>query len=193
MDSETVSCSEAEKVHTLGLDFSPEKVIMAINLYAVGAKVWLLYIQCFGCVRGRLSFNVVGEVCSYFQHPLFAVIGGSRMLLYDFNTQQTTKHQLPTDVSSGYVQVDRTTVLIVGKEVRALDLLTLKVTPLPPLLTPRDGVGVAQVDNTVFAFGGGDDNNPMTVCEKCSVTPHIGLHSLLCTPCAFHALLYLQL
>ena len=69
------------------------------------------------------------------------------MQLYDFNSHKTTKH-------SGYIQVDRTTVLIVGKEVLTLDLLTLQITPLPPLLTPRNWVGVAQVGNTVFTFGG---------------------------------------
>ena len=90
------------------------------------------------------------------------------MQLYDFNKHHTTEHTLPVDVYSGYIQVDRTTVLIVGKEVLTLDLLTLQVTPLASLLTPRDCVGVAQVDNTVFAFGGWE-GCPMTVCEKSSV------------------------
>ena len=119
-------------------------------LSAVRAKVWLLHLQSF---RRSLSFNVMREVCSYFEDwPFFAAVQGSSMELYDFNTQQTTKHKLPIEVDSGYVQVDRTTVLIVGKQVLTLDLLTLYITPRPSLLTPRDYVGVAQVGNTVFAF-----------------------------------------
>ncbi|MBV5280760.1 MAG: hypothetical protein J0651_05910, partial [Actinobacteria bacterium] len=50
-----------------------------------------------------------------------------------------------------------------------MDLLTLHITPLPPLLTPRDFVGVAQVGKAVFAFGGGF--TATTVCEKSSVPP----------------------
>ena len=42
-------------------------------------------------------------------------------------------------------------------------LLTFQVTPLAPLLTPRDWVGMAQVRSTVFAFGGcgGNGCGPM--------------------------------
>jgi len=127
----------------------------------------------------------------------FAAINGSGMELYDFHTHTTTQHILPIDVYSGYIQVDRTTVLIVGEEVLTMDLLSLQSTLLPPLLTPRNGVGVAQVGNTVFAFGG-DDGNPMRVCEKSSVppthwTPLPPMHYARSwfTPCAFKALLYL--
>ena len=58
------------------------------------------------------------------------------MKLFDFSTLKSTQHKLSTNVLSGYVQVDRTTLLIAGKEVRTLDLLTLQVTSLPLLLTP---------------------------------------------------------
>ena len=110
---------------------------------------------------------------------LFAAIFRQRMELYDFTTQKATQHQLPFEVWSGYVQVDRTTVLIVGQEVRTLDLLTLHTTPLAPLLTPRDCVGVAQVGNTVFAFGGYHDayGNPVTICEKSTVPPTLDFTS----------------
>ena len=128
---------------------------------------------------------------------LFAAIWGETMHLYDLKTGETTHHSLPMYVYSGYVQVDRTTVLIVGEQVRTLDLLTLQTTPLPPLLTPRDFVGVAQMGSTVFAFGG-IDGTPLKVCEKSSVPPthwtplppmHYARSNF--TPCAFKAFLYL--
>ena len=128
---------------------------------------------------------------------LFAAIWGEAMHLYDLKTGETTHHSLPMYVYSGYVQVDRTTVLIVGEQVRTLDLLTLQTTPLPPLLTPRDFVGVAQMGSTVFAFGG-IDGTPLKVCEKSSVPPthwtplppmHYARSNF--TPCAFKAFLYL--
>ena len=56
-------------------------------------------------------------------------------LLPDFNTRETTTHRLPAYVLSGYIQiescelVDRTVVLIVGRVVMTLDLLTLKISP----------------------------------------------------------------
>jgi len=137
-------------------------------LSAVEAKVWLFYLK---SSRGSLSFNVVREICSYFEDPrFFAAISQESMELHDFITHTTTPHQLPTIVQSGYIQVDRNTVLIVGYEVMKLDLLTFQATPLVPLLTHRNCVGVAQVDKTVFAFGG-SNGVPMTVCEKCSLSP----------------------
>ena len=132
-----------------------------------------------------------------FHTGLFASIWENSMDLYNFNTHQTTFHTLATKVRSGYIQADRNTVLIVGKEVRTLDLLTLQTTPRASLLTPRNKVGVAQVGNTVFAFGGWDDG-PMKVCEKSSFpptswTPLPPMHYARAgfTPCAFKDLLYL--
>ena len=130
---------------------------------------------------------------------LFAAICMQSMELYDFNTHKATQHQLPTCIWSGYIQVDRITVLIVGKQVMTLDLLTLQITPLASLSTPRNFVGVAQVDNTVFAFGGsGSDYSPSVLCEKGSVlptrwTPLPPMHyARSCfTPCFFKSLLYL--
>ena len=126
------------------------------------------------------------------------VLFSSLLFHNDFNTRKITKHHLPIEVYSGYVQVDRTSVLIVGREVLILNLLTLHITPLSPLLTPRNGVGIAKVGDTVFAFAGYDDNNPMTVCEKSKVSPTHwtqlpSMHHARCsfTPCAFKALLYL--
>ena len=103
-------------------------------LCAVEAKVWLLHLRSTRSAVGSLSFNVIREICSYFHDPLFAALIRKIMQLYDFN-HNTTHHTLPIDGWSGYVQVNRTTVLLVGKKVLTLDLLTLQITPLPPLLT----------------------------------------------------------
>jgi len=167
-------------------------------LSAIGAKVWLLHLKCCRSAVGSLSLNVIREICSYCQDPhFFAAISEVRMELYDFHTHNITQRRIPFEIYSGYIQVDRTTVLIVGEEVWTLDLLTLQATPLPPLLTPRNWVGVAQVGNTVFAFGG-DSGNLRTVCEKSSVpltqwTPLPPMHygRMAFTPCVFKALLYL--
>ena len=165
-------------------------------LSAVQAKLWLFYLK---GVRGRLSFNVVQEACSYLSDPhFFAAIYRSSMQLYDFNTRKVTNHSLPVYVDSGYVEVDRSTVLVVGKEVLTLDVLTFQITTLAPLLTSRNYVGVAKMGATVFAFGGCGDRGPMKVCEKASFppqswTPLPPMHySRSCfTPCAFKAFLYL--
>ena len=141
---------------------------MAVQLSAVGAKMWLLHLQSSGRARGSLSSNVFREICSYFHDPLFTAIWWKMMELYDFHTRKITRHTLPVEVLRGYIQVDRTTVFIVWEEVLTLDLLTLRTTPLPVLLTPRKFVGVAQVGTTVFAFGGSVDSAPSTVCEKSS-------------------------
>ena len=125
---------------------------------------------------------------------LFPAIAGGIVELYDFNTHKTAQHILPTMVLSGYVQVDRdkSTVLIVGEEVRTLDLLTLHITPLASLLTPRNYVGVAQVGETVFAFGGSVGEGSMAVCENACYHSHTGLHSLQCTPLGKDSLLVLS-
>ena len=164
----------------------------------VRAKVWLLLLKSYGGVLGSLSLNVIREICLYFKGPHFAAISGRRMEIYDFNTNNSTPHTLSISVCSGYVQVDRTTVLIVGKKVRTLDLLTLQITRLAPLRTPRNGVGAVQVDKTVYAFGGCKVGGPMRVCEKSSVPPRewtplpFMCYARSCfTPCAFKALLYL--
>jgi len=88
-------------------------------------------------------------------------------------------------------------VLIAGREERTLDLLTFQNTLLVPLLSPRNGVGVAQVGATIFAFGG-TRKGPLTVCEKCSVTltdwlplPHMHFARAHFTPTFFKVLLYL--
>ena len=160
--------------------------------------MWLLHLRASGSTVGSLSLNVTREICSYIQDQLFAAICWESMQLYDLNTHKTTQHRLHVYVFSGYVQVDRTTVLIVGEEVLTLDLLTLQTTPLPALLTPRNCVGVAQIGNTVVAFGGNVDYKISALCEKSSFprthwTPlppmHYARHSF--TPCAFQALLYL--
>jgi len=167
-------------------------------LSAVRAKAWLVLLKSSEGARGSLSLNVIREVCSYFQDSLFAAIFGNRVHLYDYHIHNTTEHTLPISVLSGYIQLYRTTVLIVGKEVLTLDLLTLHLASLSPLLTPRNGVGVAQVGTTVFAFGGWDSGNRMKVCEKSSVPfahwtalPPMHYARGFFTPCAFKALLYL--
>ena len=171
---------------------------MAVQLSAVKAKVWLLHLQSSGSVVASLSLDVIREICSYIEDPLFAALYNQTLALYDFSTHNTTQHALPIDVRSGYIQVDRTTVLIVDYEVLTLDLLTLHITPLAPLLTPRNYVGVVLVGNTVFAFGGFHGESPLTVCEKCSVPlthwtqlPSMHYARSDFTPCAYKALLYL--
>jgi len=143
--------------------------------------------------EGALSLSQVPR-------DLFPAISGTNMMLYDFNTQQTSQQTLLVFVWSGYVQVDRATVLIVGREVLTLDLLTLQVTPMAPLNTPRDWVGVAQVGRTVFAFGGNVkvDGDPLAVCEKSSFPPtnwtplpHMNYARWFFTPCPFEELLFL--
>lgn len=163
-------------------------------LSAVRAKVWLFHLQS----SRSLSVNVIREVCSYLRDPhFFAAVHRESMELYDFNTHSITQHKLPACVDSGYLQVDGSTVLIVGEKVMKLDLLTLQTTPLASLLFPRDYVGVALVGNVVFAFGGYDDDS-MTVCEKSSISPTHWTsvppmhYARACfTPCAFKGLLYL--
>ena len=129
---------------------------------------------------------------------LFAAISGGVMKLYDFTTKKTTSCSLPTAICSGYVQVDRTTVLIVGEPVITLDLLTLQVTPLPSLLTPRNHVGAAQVGSTVFAFGGYGGKKIENICEMGGVpltrwTPLPPMHYARWdfTPCPFQSLIYI--
>jgi len=90
-------------------------------------------------------------------------------------------------------------VLVVGKQVLTLDLLSFQTTPLVPLLTPRDWVGVAQMSKAVFAFGGSVDySGPRTVCEKSTIpptswTPLPPMHyaRVHFTPCLFKGRFYL--
>ena len=171
---------------------------MVTQLSAVRAKVWLFHLKCSRRTRRSLSRNVTREICSYIQDTyIFASMAGSDMELYDFKTNKTTRIRLPTEVHSGYIQVDKTTVLVVGERVLTLDIPTLQITPLPRLGIPRNGIGVAQVENTVFAFGGGG-NESMKVCEKSSApftqwTPLPSMHYARAnfTPCPFKVLIYL--
>ena len=111
-------------------------------LSAVAAKVWLFHLKSCESARRSLSLNVVREICFDIE-GFFAAIFASRMELYDFNSHETTRHKFPTgaDAQSGYIQVDRTTVLVVGNPVQTLNLLTLQVTFLVPLLTPSGSDG----------------------------------------------------
>jgi len=118
---------------------------MAVQLSVVKAKVWSQDLCCGKSESQRNSGNLLlprlTPLRCYWQ-------------LYDAVIWLQHWHELPISVGSGYVQVDRTSVLVVGTEVLKLDLFTLQTTLLAHLLWPRREVGVALVENTVFAFGG---------------------------------------
>lgn len=129
---------------------------------------------------------------------LFAAPWGTMLELYNLKTQQTTKHNLTTGTYGCCIQLDRTTLMIVDREVRTLNLVTFQMTTLSPLQTPRGYSGLAKVNNAVFAFGGVDSGKILNICEKC--------HSLEMrwtklrdmqyarshfTPCQFQSLIYL--
>jgi len=166
-------------------------------LEAVKAKVWLFHLRFSALTRRSLSRNVLREICSYFEDPqYFVAIDSHRMHLYNFSTHEITEYEIPLYVISGFIQVDRTTVLIVGEKVMTLDVLSLQVTPQAPLLNPRNFVGVIQVGKTVYAFGG--DFPEVTFCEKSNVLhidwtplPPMNYASKALTPCVYKDLIYL--
>ena len=69
-------------------------------LSAVGTKVWLLYVMHY--TMGRLSFNVVGEICSYLQDLLLYQVTPD--FLRPFNCQ--TSAWGPKVPLSTQIQVD---------------------------------------------------------------------------------------
>jgi len=141
---------------------------MAVQLSAVGARVWLFRLKSFQGVRGSLSINVIREVCSYLEDPLLYQV--SPDFLRSFNCHTST---WGTKVSlSTSIQVDRWSAWAVledghlfcsggGKNYAGLSLPNAaflisregKVKRLPDMQTPRGVHGVIQVLQ-VYAFGG---------------------------------------
>lgn len=136
---------------------------------------------------------------------LFAAVADNRVELYNIQSQQCTQHKLSHNFGTGgsYIQVDRDTLLCLGglplsSEVYMLDLLSLQLTSLASLLTPRAYAGVAMAKDMIYVFGGQDESlDGMNCCEKYMLGEEwqplddMQEQRYGFTPCTYNALIYL--
>lgn len=134
---------------------------------------------------------------------VFAAINRVYMELYDVNTKQTTLHSLSSDLGNGrsYITLHSPTVMCLGgqpasSEVSIFHLPSVQLISLSPLLTARNGAGVAKTHSFVYVFGGDDAGN--CSCEKYALKEGqwMALGSMThprqdFTPCTFRAIIYL--
>ena len=90
------------------------------QLSDVGGKVWLFHIKSSRRARGSLSFNIIREICSYFEAALL-LCQVTSTFLHSFNCQTSTwglKVSLCThilaDSSSRWVMLEDGQVLCSG-------------------------------------------------------------------------------
>jgi len=160
------------------------------------------------CATWASYSNTLHRLCDRFPVPrdLLAYVHSEVVEIYDLQSQQSTKHVLPTVFDSGasYIQVDRRTLLCLGGDltstaVRELDLHSLQLASLPPMQTPRTHAGVAKVSRFVYIFGGSAISNiELKYCEKYTLQDKQSFplgdmqwprsHF---TPCTFRTLIYL--
>lgn len=131
----------------------------------------------------------------------FAAVYFNKVELYDFATQQSTRHSLSVDFGDGgsYIELDANTMLCVGgfppsARVYSLNLSSLQLTPLAGLHVPRCGAGVAKVTAWIYVFGG----QGQISCEKYrsgdkqwQALANMHYPRSHFTPCSFNALIYL--
>ena len=140
---------------------------MAAYLFPRKTKVWLLYLKYMRGDRGRLSLNILREVCYYLPPFTMAAVSRNTALLYDIETQQISCHSLSVilDGAETYIETGRNPLLGVG-----LGFLHCAITGpflLPTqssasLSTPRASAGLVKV-NTHFS---GMDGQILSSCEK---------------------------
>lgn len=128
----------------------------------------------------------------------FSAMYGKQLAICHLKTGQTTQHTLAADIgASGYLELDRNTVMVVGREVIIVDTNTCQISKLEPLLSPRICPGLGKVENTVFAFGG-SIGSACKACEKWSILDKcwtrlrdMNYARAYFTPCHFNSLIYL--
>lgn len=85
---------------------------MAAQLSTVEARVWFFYLKACTGARGRLSVNIVREVCFYFEDPLLHQV--SPAFLRSFNCQ--TSAWGPEVPLRTRIQVDESSIWVVLKD-----------------------------------------------------------------------------
>ena len=138
--------------------------------------------------------------------PWFVSIYESQVSLYDVETRKLSKHSLTVDFGNGvaYLQLEANKVLCVGAyppsaAVYELELPSCQLTPQSALNTPRAFAGIAQVESRAYVFGGVNDSNRLSTCEKMDLSDkrwvqlRNQMHSPRSsfTPCQHGGLIYL--
>ena len=146
-------------------------------------------------------FSVIPQV----PRDVFAAVFSDTVELYNIHSHQRTFGRLSVDLGWGgsFIALDANTMMCIGAypaatAVYSLDLSSLQLTALPPLLTPRAVAGVAITTSFVYVFGGFNNPNYLNSCEKyplktqkwlpLSNMKHRRSHF---TPCSFRNLIYL--
>lgn len=88
-------------------------MVMASSFSSRKAKVWLFYLKCFLRVRGKLSFNAIREICSYFPATVFGLAFVAEAFMRVFNCQDCTwgqkihlRTKIEVDIESKWVMLD---------------------------------------------------------------------------------------
>jgi hypothetical protein len=165
---------------------------------------WAHYENSLNSLCGRFSERHLEEMREEnHDSGFFAAIFDNTVELYDLATQQSSQHTISVNFGMGgsFISLDTHRLMCLGafppsSAVYALDLPSLRLTPLPALGMARTCAGVAKSPRFIYAFGGNvPDHNS---CEKYSLEDPQWLPLATMkynrwgfTPCSFHDLIYL--
>ena len=135
----------------------------------------------------------------------FAAVFGNKVETFDLKSRQSTRFTLSVNFGVGgcYIRLAENSLICIGAYppstgVHSLDLNSQKLTPLPPLPTPRAYAGVGKYADFIYVFGGFDGSNGLKSTEKYHITenqwlPSSNMHYTRSgfTPCNFNSLIYL--
>jgi len=179
---------------------------MATHFPVRETKVWLLYLKSVQRCKGRLSLNILREVCAYIHPTTMAGVWCDSAFLYNIQSQQITISTLSFGFGSGgsYIEADRGNALLcvgafpASSAVHLLDLSSFQLSPLHCLCTPRAWAGLVKVNVHFYVFGGCDGDDMLKSCEKMQFsdkhwtnTNSMQYPRAAFTPCPYRSLIYL--
>lgn len=163
----------------------------------IASKVALCYIRQVSPTVGKLSRNIIREICAYFgSAPMLPLLSDAVLVLLDTATQRCLTVELAVQFSSltQYCLVNTFLLCIEGNSGRTgeIDLLTHKFILRMPVLTPRCCTGLVHYTDHVYVFGGLSGQKPTSRSERyhLSTKEWTSLPKLGNRKCAFSPLVY---
>ena len=138
----------------------------------------LIFCKTYNPPLTSLSLNIIREISEYLSHSYYiASLYESSVYCYFRNPAECIELTLPSKIpgSRSYCFIGNTRLLVVAgpnssRDIRAVDLLTLTITPKNPLVVGRSWPGVYHYADYVYIFGGHSTSNTVnTSSEKYSL------------------------
>lgn len=137
---------------------------MAMRLLGRRTKAWLFYLKHLQCARGKLSFNIVREICSYFVDLLLPHVTSTSLRFFNtfvWEPEVLLRTRIQANQFSTWVELEDGRVFCCGgwnMLAAAWNVAYLlgsdgAVEELPSMLAARYNHGVIQVRH-IYVFGG---------------------------------------